>query len=101
MAKLGTKWTDTELRACVDEYASAVKAGGLHTFIEKDSYLTSALKNGLEDRGAGAVGRRMSNISAVLDEKGKPYVLGWKPLRNVGSGVTKRLQRMLQDHGLV
>lgn len=94
-------WTDEELEICVRQYWKAVKSKGAEQDVDRSAFVRGALKQGLKTRGQGSVQRRMCNISAVLDARGVPFVLGWPPLRNVGTGVTPRLEALLQKHSLL
>ena len=94
-------WTDEELKICVDKYRKAVASKGTEREIDRKVFVKAALKEGLFRRGEGAVQQRMCNISAVLEANGKPFVIGWKPLRNVGSGVTPRIEALLREHSLL
>lgn len=94
-------WNDTELEVCVRQYWKAVKSKGTEREVDRAAFVRGALKGGLKARGAGAVQRRMCNISAVLEARGLPYVMGWLPLRNVGSGVTPRIEAMLEKYDLI
>jgi 5-methylcytosine-specific restriction enzyme A len=94
-------WSDEELEIAVGRYWKAIKQKGAEREVDRGALVKGALKAGLSARGAGSVSQRMCNISAVLEAHGKPWVLGWKPLRNVGSGVTPRIEALLRKHGLL
>jgi len=100
MAKLGDDWSAEEIAICVKAYADAVKAGGAKKDIKKDVYLFRALKQ-LAGRNEGSVARRMANISHVVAENGGQYVLGWKPLANVGPTNTQRIKDELIANGVL
>jgi len=98
---MSDEWTDEELEIAVGRYWKAVRQKGTEHEIDRAALIKGALKAGLQARGSGSVSQRMCNISAVLEANGKPWVVGWKPLRNVGSGVTPRIEALLRKYDLL
>ena len=96
-------WSDDELRLCVRQYWKAIKNKGAERDVDRKAFIRAALKESatLKASGEGSVSQRMCNISAVMELNGKPSVQGWKPLRNVGSGVTPRIEAMLREFELI
>jgi hypothetical protein len=94
-------WSDAELEVCVKQYWKAVAQKGTEREIDRKAIVRGALRDGLKARGEGSVQRRMCNLSAVLEAHEKPWVLGWPPLRNVGSGVTPRIEGLMQKYKLL
>lgn len=100
MAKSDDDWDEGEIDICVDQYAEVLRRGGAKRSVTKDIFLARAEKQ-LPKRSSGSVGRRMGNISHVLEEAGGEPVIGWKPLANVGPTNTARILKALERHGLV
>ena len=98
---MSDEWSDEELEIAVKQYWKAVRQKGTEREVDRAALIKGALRSGLSPRGTGSVSQRMCNISAVLEANGKPWVLGWKPLRNVGSGVTPRIEELLRKHELL
>jgi hypothetical protein len=94
-------WSDAELDVCVRQYSKAVQMKGAEREVDRAAYIRGALRDGLKPRGSGSVQRRMCNISAVLELNGRPWVIGWPPLRNVGTGVTPRIETLLKKYKLL
>lgn len=94
-------WTDEELALCSRQYWKVVRNKGCEREIDRSAFVKGALIGSLKIRGAGSVQRRMCNISAVLEANGRPWVKGWPPLRNVGTGVTPRLEKILKELELI
>jgi hypothetical protein len=88
--------TDDELEICVRQYWKACKSKGTEHEVDRSAFVRGALTGSLKARGSGSVQRRMCNISAVLEANGRRSVIGWKPLPNVGSGVTPRIEALLR-----
>ena len=94
-------WSDDELEISVRHYWKAYAQKGAERELDRSAFIKAALKAGLKHRGEGAVQRRMCNISAVMEANGKPSVIGWKPLTNVGTGVTPRIESLLKKYDLI
>lgn len=94
-------WSDDELRAAIGAYrqmADEEQAGRPYSKSEiRDQLLSGPLKI----RSKGSFEYRMANISAVLDEAGKPWLDGYKPARNVGANVKARMAPLLRAEGLL
>lgn len=98
---MSADWSDEELEIAVRQYWKAVRQKGTEREVDRKTLIKGALRSGLASRGEGSVSQRMCNISAVLELNGKPWVIGWKPLRNVGTGVTPRIENLLRKHDLL
>jgi hypothetical protein len=94
-------WSDAELEIAVHHYWKAHAQKGAERELDRSAFIKAALKAGLKSRGEGAVQRRMCNISAVMEANQKPWVIGWPPLRNVGTGVTPRIEALLKTRNLI
>lgn len=93
-------WSEDEIRVCVEQYVEILRRGGANRSISKDVFLARAEKQ-LPNRNAGAVSRRMCNISHVVEMAGGAPVIGWRPLTNVGPTNTARITKMLAEAGVI
>jgi hypothetical protein len=98
---MGEDWSDDELEICVLQYWKACKNGGQNHEIDRSAFIKGALRAGLKARGEGSVQRRMCNLSAIMEMHGKPYVIGWKPLPNVGANMTPKIEKMMAARSLI
>lgn len=98
---MGEDWSDEELEICVLQYWKACKNGGQSHAIDRSAFVKGALRAGLKSRGEGSVQRRMCNLSAIMELHGKPPVIGWKPLPNVGANMTPKIESMMRERGLI
>lgn len=93
-------WSDEELEACVAVYADVVKRGGCAKNISKDVFIARGQK-AAPRRNQTAILYRMQNISHLMQENGKPIVMGWTPKANVGTGMVPRIEAIMRKHGLI
>jgi hypothetical protein len=100
---MGEDWSDKELEICVLQYWKACKNGGQSHAIDRSAFIKAALRAdaSLRSRGEGSVQRRMCNLSAIMEMHGKPFVIGWKPLPNVGANMTPKIEAMMRERGLL
>lgn len=89
-------WSDAELRTCVVAYRRLWEAEQRGEKLNKSELRREALADGLSGRVKGSYEFRMQNISALLDELGLPFVLGYLPRKNVGS-LKMRLVSIIND----
>ena len=99
-SKYDELWSDAELAVCVNIYADVVRRGGTQRELSKDLFIARGEKR-LPGRNRASVQFRMCNISTVLQQNGKPHVLGWEPMKNVGVGVVPRIEKLLSEEGLL
>ena len=93
-------WTDDELFAAVTAYLQMLTCE-----LEGVAYVKSAVNRSLRAgplaaRKKGAIEFRMQNISATLYDLRLPYIRGYLPAKNVGSGVKSRIKAALQSAGI-
>ena len=89
-------WDDDELKAAWEAYQEmlAAEQGG-HPY--RKAEMKSRLQQGaLHRRSIDAVHRRMQNISHVLSELSRPWIRGFTPASNVGTGVKQRLLALIR-----
>ena len=100
ITKDNTDWDDAELAAAVEAYLKMLAR-------EKEGLpFNKALENRLlregpiAGRAKGSVEFRMLNISTVLIRMGLEPIKGFKPAKNVGSGVEQRIRQALAAQGV-
>jgi 5-methylcytosine-specific restriction protein A len=80
MARSGSEWSDEELLASIRAYRRLFATKQRGEPLEKASVVNELTK--LIGRSKSSVEMRMQNISAVLDEQGRDWIDGYKPLRH-------------------
>jgi hypothetical protein len=77
----GQPWSDDEIAATVDDYFEMLRAE-----LEGRPYVKAehfrAIGKRLNGRTKGAIEQKHMNISAILQELGRPFINGYKPLKN-------------------
>lgn len=92
-AKIGTDWTDDELDAIVADYfamLAAEQAG--HAYVK--SHHSARLMEQI-GRTHRSVEFKHMNISAVLEELGRPTIRGYKPKFNYQGSILQAIERHL------
>jgi len=95
-SKRGTNWQNDELDAIVADYFSMLRAE-LSGEIYVKSRHSSALMAKI-GRTHRSVEFKHQNISAVLDELGMPWILGYKPKLNFQNAIFDAIDRYLTQH---
>ena len=99
ITKDNTDWSDAELAAAVEAYLKML------AWEKSGQPFNKALENRLlregpiAGRAKGSVEFRMLNISTVLIRMGLEPIKGFKPAKNVGSGVEQRIRQALSGDG--
>src|SRR2546428_3286375 len=91
--KIGTNWQDDELDAIVADYFAM-----LATDLSGQPYVKSRHSEALMaqiGRTHRSVEFKHQNISAVLEELGMPWILGYKPKRNYQNAIFDAIDRYL------
>ena len=84
-AKIGTVWSDQELDLIVADYfAMLVKELAREPYVKAHH---SALLMQQTGRTHRSVEFKHQNISAVLEELGLPWIVGYKPKRNYQNAI--------------
>jgi hypothetical protein len=92
-AKIGTDWTDDELDAIVADYfamLAAEQAGQAYVKAHHSARLMSEI-----GRTHRSVEFKHMNISAVLEELGRPTIRGYKPKANYQRSILQAIERRL------
>ena len=91
--KIGSPWTDEELDAIVEDYFAMLgdELAG-HRYVK--SHRSAALMARI-GRTHRSVEFKHQNISAVLEELGLPWIVGYKPKRNYQGAIFDAIDRYL------
>ena len=95
-----TDWSDAKLAAAVEAYLKMLaweKSGQLFNKALENRLLREGPVAG---RAKGSIEFRMQNISTVLVRMGWDRIEGYKPAKNVGSGVEQRIRHALTAQGV-
>lgn len=93
-------WTDDELTAAVVAYLDMLNAE-LNVRPYSKAEINRQLREGpLSRRSGGSVEFRMQNISAALYELKMPWIVGYKPAKNIGTTVKEKLIELLRLNGV-
>lgn len=94
--KIGKPWNDDELDAIVADYFSMLSAE-----LSRQPYIKSHHSAVLMEqigRTHRSVEFKHQNISAVLEEMGLPWIVGYKPKRNYQSSIFGAIDRYLSSN---
>lgn len=92
-------WSEDEVRLTVKDYFDMLEDELAGRRYSKAEHRAELLKQ-LDDRSKGAVERKHSNISAVLNKDGLRFISGYKPLGNIQHLLRKHVQREIDARGL-
>jgi Domain of unknown function (DUF3883) len=94
--KIGKPWNDDELDAIVADYFSMLKSElSRQPFVK--SHHSAVLMQQI-GRTLGSVEFKHQNISAVLEELGLPWIVGYKPMRNYQASIFGAIDRYLSSN---
>lgn len=91
-------WTLAQVEAVVAEYFAMMAADDAGMAINKSERIRSLSETKLLGRSPGSVGRKFSNISAILSEAGLPRLRGYPPLPNRQALLEAVIFDRLSDH---
>src|SRR5205823_2516140 len=94
--KIGKPWNDDELDAIVADYFSMLRAE-----LSRQQYVKSHHSAVLMEqigRTHRSVEFKHQNISAVLEEMGLPWIVGYKPKRNYQASIFSAIDRYLSSN---
>jgi hypothetical protein len=94
--KIGRPWNDGELDAIVADYFSMLRAE-----LSRQPYVKSHHSAVLMEqigRTHRSVEFKHQNISAVLEEMGLPWIVGYKPKRNYQASIFEAIDRYLSSN---
>ena len=94
--KIGKSWNDDELDAIVADYFSMLRAELSRQHYVKSHH--SAVLMQQIGRTHRSVEFKHQNISAVLEEMGLPWIVGYKPKRNYQASIFGAIDRYLSSN---
>ncbi|MEI8348708.1 MAG: HNH endonuclease [Candidatus Omnitrophota bacterium] len=94
-------WSDSEIKESVKAYLWMLGCEKNGKSYNKSAVNKSLREGVLSKRTHGSIEYRMENISATLAELCLPWIEGYKPHGNVGSGVKKKIVKVLDELGVV
>ena len=94
--KIGKPWNDNELDAIVGDYFSMLKAELSRQPYVKSHHSAVLMKE--IGRTHRSVEFKHQNISAVLEEMGLPWIIGYKPKRNYQASIFSAIDRYLSSN---
>lgn len=93
----GTVWTDGEIELVVSDYFDMLRrdlAGEAYNKAARNLELQT-----LTGRSRGSIEYKLQNVSAVLERLGRPYIPGYKPMRNFQKALIEGVERYLSETG--
>lgn len=94
---MANNWTRQEVAAIVPDYFDM-----LTKELSGQNYIKAEHRRQLQklitDRTEGSIERKHMNISAVLIEKGLPYISGYKPYHHYQALLKEEVEKYLNDH---
>ena len=93
------EWSDSELEAAVKAYLWMLEQETSGNAYSKAEVNRSLREGPLSTRTKASVEYRMQNISAVLQELCLPWIKGYLPAKNLGTGVKDRIRSVLANLG--
>jgi hypothetical protein len=90
-------WTDDEIAVAIETYFLMLSMEIEGVAYTKASIRRSALEL-LPRRSKGSVEFKWQNISAILDESGNPWIVGYKPASNYQERLKELTAVWLLDH---
>ena len=94
--KIGRPWSDDELDAIVVDYFSMLRAELSQQHYVKSHHSAVLMKQ--IGRTHRSVEFKHQNISAVLEEMGLPWIVGYKPKRNYQASIFSAIDRYLTSN---
>ncbi|WP_438749163.1 HNH endonuclease [Pararhizobium sp. O133] len=91
------EWADEELQAAVSSYIEMLRMERSQIPYSKTEFRRKLKATALSGRSDSAIEYRMQNISAVLQSRGKRWIAGYKPAKNVGQANDARLASMIKE----
>lgn len=97
--KSSSGWSDEEIQASVDAYLSMLEREVSGQKINKRHENRVLREGALSARTEGSIEFRMQNISTVLEAMDRRRIIGYKPAKNVGANVARKIREALDaDH---
>lgn len=91
------QWSQNELRASVIAYLDMLSLETQGKKFVKAVIIRELQTSSLSKRTRGSIEKRFQNISSVLENIGRPWVKGYKPLSHVGVNVWKEILYIINE----
>lgn len=98
-ATYNSLWSEAEMRAAVEAYVRMLRLQQDNRDFVKSDIIREVLDGTLAGRTRASVEWRFQNISAVMEQAGRPRVAGYAPARHVGEPSRRLIRRLLQEFG--
>ncbi|WP_342612694.1 DUF3883 domain-containing protein [Burkholderia ambifaria] len=102
VVRIGQDWNREEIEATVQDYFQMLNLEAHQQEFSK-SHHNAQLRKNLTSRSKGSIDLKHNNISAILDQLGLPYIVGYKPrshfqglLREIVISYIEREQQFIQ-----
>lgn len=95
-----SRWSDEEMAASVEAYVRMLRLQENGRDFVKAEIISELAEGALAGRTRSSIQFRFQNISAVMDEAGKPFVKGYVPAKHVGEPSRALIRRLLATHGV-
>ena len=92
------EWSDEELSESIAAYMEMLRLEQDGQAYIKTNYNEKLRQGALKARSSAAIEYRMQNISYVLENLGMPRISGYKPAKNIGLNLEKRVQNILKNY---
>ena len=92
-----SKWTREEHKACLETYFLMLRLESENTPFVKREMINQLTTGALKNRTRASIEYRFQNISAVLQEKGRGWVRGYKPRKNVGTNIRALIEELISE----
>src|SRR5258705_5515927 len=97
--KIGKPWNDDELDAIVADYFSMLRSELSRQPFVKSHHSANLMQQ--IGRTHRSVEFKHQNMSAVLEELGLPWIVGYKPTRNYKASIFGAIDRYLSSNRVV
>jgi 5-methylcytosine-specific restriction protein A len=97
IGRRGEDWTPSEVETVLEAYFAMLEWQLTRKEFKKVEVIVD-LQGRLPTRTRGSIERKLSNVSAVLEENGYVWLKGYTPLANYQRSLVGRVNDWLSDH---
>lgn len=97
---MANDWNDKEIEAVALAYFWMLGEQIAGNVFSKRQVITRLQFDALAGRNKSAIERKLSNISAILDAVGAPWVRGFKPLSHFQRALRERILALARVRGI-
>lgn len=91
----------TEIDAAFEAYLEMFRYQKAGVPFVKAEIVRTLLGGALQQRSKSSVERRFQNYSSIFQQRGLPWVAGYAPLAHVGVVVSRRVNELIDQEGLI